>query len=63
MQKFRRGLFEAAAYTNTHHAETAPLLSDATKIQVDVILRMRRSVAPTTLDPAQIQPMIDAAES
>jgi NitT/TauT family transport system substrate-binding protein len=53
----------AGAYTNAHHAETVAMMSDVTKIPIDVFRRMPRVEATTTAtaDPALLQPLIDAA--
>jgi NitT/TauT family transport system substrate-binding protein len=60
-QRFSRVLTEAAAYTNTHHAETAPMLAEFSSIPLEVIQHMVRTDCGTSLDTAQIQPVIDAA--
>lgn len=52
---------EAAAYTNAHHAETAPMLAEATKIPLPVIEKMPRVDTATILDAANMQPIIDAS--
>lgn len=51
----------AAAYTNAHHAETVPLISDITKIPPAVIAKMPRSTASTDMHLSDIQPLIDAS--
>jgi NitT/TauT family transport system substrate-binding protein len=51
----------SAAYTNVHHAETAPLVAEATKIPLAVITTMPRVTAGTTLHLADIQPLIDSS--
>lgn len=52
---------EAAAYTNAHHKETAAMVSQFTSIPLPVVENMVRTPAGTTLDPAWLQPIIDAA--
>jgi ABC-type nitrate/sulfonate/bicarbonate transport system substrate-binding protein len=59
--KFTRVLYEAAAYTNKHHAETAPIMAEVDKIPLPVIAQMPRVDGATGLNPAQFQPVIDAA--
>jgi NitT/TauT family transport system substrate-binding protein len=59
--KFTRVLYESAAYTNKHHAETAPMMADVDKIPLPVIQQMPRVDGATALNPAQFQPVIDAA--
>lgn len=61
VRKFNRVLSEAANYTNTHLAETAPLVVEMTKIESTLATRMGRTVVAITLDPALVQPLIDAA--
>lgn len=61
MHNFARVTYESAAYTNTHHAETAQMMSDVTKIPLDVIRRINRAPGATTGDPALLQPVIDVA--
>ena len=60
-QKFTRVVEDTAAYANAHHAETAPVLADFSKIQLPVIQKMTRAVLGTALTPALIQPVIDGA--
>jgi len=52
---------QAANYTNAHHDATAELMSEATKIPLEVFRKMDRVDNYTTMDPATIQPSIDFA--
>ena len=52
---------EAAAYTNAHHAETAPLLAEATSVPLPIIASMTRVTAGTTLRVAELQPLLDVS--
>jgi NitT/TauT family transport system substrate-binding protein len=61
VQKFVRILEETAKYANAHHAETAPVLADFSKIPLPVIQKMTRAVLGTTLNASLIQPVIDAS--
>jgi NitT/TauT family transport system substrate-binding protein len=61
IKRWSRVTYEAAAYTNTHHAETAPMMSEVTKIPLAVIQKMTRVNASTSSDPGLIQPAIDTA--
>jgi NitT/TauT family transport system substrate-binding protein len=61
VRAFSRAWSASAAYTNTHHAETVGMMSEFTGVATGVIERMTRAVAGTSLVPAQIQPVIDAA--
>lgn len=59
--KFTRVLYEAAAYTNKHHSETAAMMAEVDKIPVATIEHMPRVDGATLLNPAAFQPIIDAA--
>jgi NitT/TauT family transport system substrate-binding protein len=59
--KFARILYEAAAYTNAHHAATAAMMAAVDKIPVATIEHMPRVDGATALNPAAFQPIIDAA--
>jgi NitT/TauT family transport system substrate-binding protein len=61
VKAFERVATDAARYTNGHHADTAQLLSDASKIPVATIQKMARTDSGLTLTPAMIQPLIDAS--
>jgi len=61
VKKFVRTTYAAAAYTNAHHAETAPMMADITKIPLATIAAMARVNGSTVGDPALIQPAIDLA--
>lgn len=61
VRKWVRVTYEAAAYTNSHKAETAPMMADVTKIPIETIRKMARVDHSTSSDPALIQPVIDAA--
>lgn len=59
VQKFARVVAQAAAYGNAHHAETAPLLAEVSKIPLAVIEAQPRGILGTQLAPALVQPVID----
>ena len=63
VKRWLRTTFEAAAYTNTHHAETVAMMSEVTKIPPAIISKMARIEGATeaTSDPALMQPLIDTA--
>lgn len=61
LRRFNRVLREAATYVNTHHAETAALVAEITKIELPIVQKMYRTLAGTSLDPSLFQPLIDAA--
>ncbi|HXP93568.1 MAG TPA: ABC transporter substrate-binding protein [Candidatus Binatia bacterium] len=60
-KKFANVLYQSAAYANKHHAETAPMIADMTKIPVETIEHMPRTDGSTSMNPKEIQPLIDAA--
>jgi NitT/TauT family transport system substrate-binding protein len=51
----------ATAYVNTHRPETAPLVAEFSKTTLENVAKMHRTTNPTVLDPALVQPLIDAA--
>jgi len=61
VQRFSRILEETAAYANTHHAETAPILADFSKTPLPVVQKITRAILGTVLTPGLIQPVIDAS--
>lgn len=60
LRRFNRVMVEATNYVNTHYAETVPLVVELTKIEVANAAKMHRTFNATTLDPALLQPLIDA---
>jgi NitT/TauT family transport system substrate-binding protein len=61
IKRWNRVTYTAAAYTNAHHAETAAMMADVSKIDVAIFSKMARVNGSTSGDPALIQPAIDAA--
>lgn len=61
VRAFARVVADAAKFCNTHHQATAGLVAQFTSIPVSDVLRMPRATQGVQLDPAQIQPAIDAA--
>jgi len=61
VKKFMETVYRAAAYTNTHHQATAQMMADVTKAPLDVVQKMNRTDGATSLEPKEIQPLIDAA--
>jgi NitT/TauT family transport system substrate-binding protein len=59
VQRFAQVIEQANAYSNAHHDETAPILAQYAHIDPAVILKMNRLTNATTLDPGEIQPVID----
>jgi len=60
-KRFDRVTYEAAQYTNAHHPETSEMMSEVTKIPLDVFRKMVRVNHSTSTDPAMLQPVIDVA--
>ncbi len=60
VKTFTRVLAEAARYTNAHHDETAPMLTELSGIPLTVIKAMPRVTNGTGISPAGIQTLIDA---
>jgi NitT/TauT family transport system substrate-binding protein len=58
---FMRVTYASAAYCNEHHAATAQMMSEVTKIPLDVITRMSRNTSATNTDPSYLQTVIDVA--
>ena len=60
-KQFVNAMHDVAQWSNTHHDESAPILSKYSKIPVETIAHMRRGTFAERFDPALIQPVIDAA--
>jgi NitT/TauT family transport system substrate-binding protein len=60
LRRFNRVLNEGTAYVSAHPNETAPLVAELTKIELADVAKMSRSINATSVDPAQLQPVIDA---
>jgi hypothetical protein len=52
---------ETARWANTHHPETAVMLSKALKLAPAVVSAMSRTTYAETLTPAIMQPPLDVA--
>ncbi len=61
LRKFVRVMYAAASYTNRHHAETAPMMSEVTKTPLSIYEGMARVDAATSTNPKDWQPLIDAS--
>jgi NitT/TauT family transport system substrate-binding protein len=61
VRRFNGVLSSAAGYVNGHHAETAELVSEITKVELAVAQKTYRTLAGTRLDAALVQPLVDAA--
>jgi NitT/TauT family transport system substrate-binding protein len=60
-RRFASAIQKTAVWANGHHAQSATMLSDMTKIPVTVTSAMRRVTYGEKLDVAFMQPMLDAA--
>jgi len=60
IRRFAGALHEAIVFANGHHAETAPLIAAFNGIDTATVLKMHRNTIAEYLDPALIQPVIDA---
>jgi ABC-type nitrate/sulfonate/bicarbonate transport system substrate-binding protein len=54
-------IYATARWANAHHNDSAPILAKYTKIELDVIKKMRRVSYATSFEPQLIQPVLDAA--
>lgn len=58
--KFRDALREAAGYANAHPAQTVAVLAKFSGVDPGVVAKTSRILYGTTLDPALLQPVINA---
>ena len=61
IRKWVRVTYDAATYTNSHNAETAPMMAEVTKLPLATIQKIRRADGATSSDPRLIQTVIDIA--
>jgi NitT/TauT family transport system substrate-binding protein len=61
VSRFAKALEEGAVYSNTHPAETVPLLVSFSGMDPTVAAEMHRTITATSFDPSRIQPIIDLA--
>jgi ABC-type nitrate/sulfonate/bicarbonate transport system substrate-binding protein len=54
-------IYQTARWANSHRDESAPILAKYTKIDLDVIRKMRRVSYATSFQPQLIQPVLDTA--
>jgi NitT/TauT family transport system substrate-binding protein len=60
-KRFVGAVYDAARWANTHHDDSAAILSKYSKVDVERIKRMNRCVYATSLQPAMVQPVLDTA--
>ncbi len=58
VQRFTRTIYDSARWSNSHHSETAAILAKYGKFDVAVLGHMNRAIFATSLDPAQLQPVL-----
>jgi NitT/TauT family transport system substrate-binding protein len=61
VKRFIKVTYESAAYTNAHPAETVSMMSEVTKIPLDVYGKLARIQGSTASDPSLLQPLIALA--
>ena len=63
LARFRKGLYEAAAYANANRGEMVPVLAKYSGVDAKVVAAMTPTIVGVAgqLDPRLIQPIIDAA--
>jgi len=61
VRRFLAGLAPAVAYANAHPAEMTPFLAAFAKLDESTLRNMTHSAIATKLNPAEYQPVIDAA--
>jgi ABC-type nitrate/sulfonate/bicarbonate transport system substrate-binding protein len=54
-------LYDTARWANAHQSDTAPMVAELTKTDVDVVRTMTRTRYATMLEPEMLQPVIDIA--
>ena len=60
-RKFVAAMYDTARWANTHQSESAEILSKYSKIDLDRVRSMTRITYATTLEPQQLQPILDVA--
>jgi NitT/TauT family transport system substrate-binding protein len=60
-RKLVQAVYETARWSNTHHAETLPILAKYTKMEPDKIAKMTRAIYDTALDPKKVAPPLALA--
>jgi NitT/TauT family transport system substrate-binding protein len=60
-RRFMAVMYDTARWANVHHAESAPILSKYSKLDVERIEAMTRISYATAFDPGLVQPVLDIA--
>ena len=61
-RRLRQAFYDTARFANAHHDETAQTLATYAKVEPELTRTMNRITYATSLDPAQMQPVLAAAE-
>lgn len=61
IHKLIGAIYETARWANTHQGDTAPILAEVSKIDVDVVRKSVRAQYATDLSPQLLQPVLDIA--
>ncbi len=61
VRRFSSAMLGAQTYVNGHHLDVAPLVAELSNLPVSEIARVKLATCGTTLTPADLQPIIDAA--
>ena len=59
MTRFAKAMHEASTYTNTHLAETVPLVAEYSGIDADVVAKGARFIDADYVEPRYLQSLID----
>lgn len=59
--RFAKVLRQAAVYSNTHEAQTVPLMAAFAGLDAETAAQMHHTFTATSFDPQQVQPVIDLA--
>ncbi len=60
-RKLAAAIYDSARWANTHQSDSAEILSKYSKIDLDRVKSMTRIAYATTLEPQQLQPILDVA--
>lgn len=60
VRRFSRVVAQAASFSNAHHAETAPYMSEFMGVPLADMRRMARTYEGITISPSLLQPVIAA---
>jgi NitT/TauT family transport system substrate-binding protein len=60
-RRFTQAMYDTARWANTHRPESSEILSKVSKIDVERVRTMARVTYATSLEPAQLQPVLDVA--